>query len=114
MPTRATPSSVKVSCSRGIGMSWVAGMSCSNECLLGDECGLVQVASCVAQRGGLVVAHDRYIYVQAGLGEVLAGRGHAVAVDRCGRQSEPGPAVPEFGTVAGGPWRGGERLDGVD
>src|SRR6266571_1081484 len=114
MPTRVTPSCVRLSCRREIGMIWVTGMSGSNECLPIGERGLMQVAAGVAQYGCLVVAHDDQIHVQAGRGEMPAGRGLTVTVDRRNRQGEPGAAVPDIGAVPGGPRCRGQRLDGVD
>src|SRR5215469_8161881 len=114
MPTSATPSSMTVSCSREMGMSCVTGMSCSYECLLGGEHGLVQVASGVAQGAGLIVADDDQVHVQAGFGEVTLGRDVAVSGDRGGGQGELDPATVSGGAVPGGPGRGGQCLDGLD
>src|ERR1022692_1350520 len=112
-PVRMTPNSVRVCWRREIG-SVVMGGSRSHESWLAGECGLAQITSGVAQRGGLIVADNRQLHVQAGLGEVPAGRGFAVAADRGGRQRELDPAVVGSGAVAGGPRRGRQRFDRVD
>src|ERR1022692_563178 len=112
-PVRMTPNSVRVCWRREIGSDAIGG-SRSHECWLAGECGLAQVASGVPQRGGPIVADNRQLHVQAGVGEVAAGRGLAVVADGGRRQGELDPAVAGGGTVAGGPRRGGQRLDRVD
>src|SRR5260370_11514730 len=120
-PTRVTPSSMRFCCRREIG--WVCGtreigmpyepvMSCSNERLLAGERGFVQVASGVAQRGGLVVADDRQVHVQARVGEVTAGRGVAVGGGRGGGERGLDPAPLGGGAAAGGARGGGQGPDG--
>src|ERR1022692_115245 len=112
-PVRMTPNSVRVCWRREIG-SDAMGESRSHECWLAGEGGLAQVASGVPQRGGLIITDNRQVHVQAGVGEVAAGRGLAVVVDGGGRQGELDPAVAGGGAIAGGPLRGGQRLDRVD
>src|SRR5580658_4082043 len=112
-PTRITPNSVKVYWKREIG-SVVTGMSRSRECVLAGEGGLAQVAPGLAQRGGLVVADDGQVRVQARVGEVAPGGGLAVSGDGGGGQGEPDPAADQLDAVAGRPGRTGQRLDGLD
>lgn len=89
-------------------------MSCSDDRRAGGECRFVQIAAHGTKCGGLVVAHENEIRVEASGGEVVSHLGLIDASDRRERQGKPNASIVDGCAEPRRPGPGGQCLDGFD